>query len=197
MKKSDLWDGSKYRDHSSPQERSALAKLSRISFGGAERVLDIGCGDGRVTAHIASLLPDGAVIGIDASESMIGQCTRSFMDTPRLAFSVGDATSFSFDHGFDYVLSFNAFHWVEDKRRAFGNIYDALKPGGRMILLTGSGRNPHMAGVASKSEWIARMGGKTTGFYPISEEEIREMLTEIGFAVEDVEVETVSDLLRE
>jgi trans-aconitate 2-methyltransferase len=170
--------------------------LRRVSFRGDESILDIGCGDGKITASVASLVPQGMVTGIDASANMIEVCRQSYTAVPNLAFTVGDVTSFSFEQDFNSILSFSTFHWVEDKERAFKRIFDALKPGGRMVLLTAAGNNPHLAEVAGKEKWVRKMGNKNARFYPVSKEQMGELLPELGFVIEEMEMESVSEFFE-
>lgn len=85
-----------YARHSSLQEAMAAEALKRLEFNGDERVLDIGCGDGRLSARIADRLADGSVLGVDASADMIAFATAHYGAggvEPRsnLRFEVADA----------------------------------------------------------------------------------------------------------
>ena len=61
------WDPEDYERHSAQQERWARELVAKLQLAGDETVLDIGCGDGKVTAEIASRVPEGRVLGIDSS----------------------------------------------------------------------------------------------------------------------------------
>lgn len=67
------WNALDYAKHSSAQQTWAREMIRKLSLKGDDRVLDVGCGDGKVTAEIAGLLPHGSVVGIDSSEAMITQ----------------------------------------------------------------------------------------------------------------------------
>jgi len=73
----DRWSGQQYRENSDPQKRFALKGLERLALLGNEIVLDVGCGDGRITAEIARRVPAGRAVGIDASPSMIAACVEN------------------------------------------------------------------------------------------------------------------------
>src|SRR5689334_15610337 len=75
------WDGAGYERISGLQRGLAREALAQLQFRGDERVLDVGCGDGYITRVIASRLPDGSVVGVDASPRMI-QVARSRPDPP-------------------------------------------------------------------------------------------------------------------
>ena len=60
----DTWDGKKYENNSDPQFQCAVSALETCSFKGSEKVLDIGCGDGRITARISGLVPRGQLLAL-------------------------------------------------------------------------------------------------------------------------------------
>ena len=65
------WNAGEYNQHSSLQAALVEAQLGRLTLEGAERVLDIGCGDGKITAEIAARVSRGSVLGVDPSRDMI------------------------------------------------------------------------------------------------------------------------------
>jgi trans-aconitate methyltransferase len=101
-----------------------------------ERILDLGCGPGQLTAKIAEA---GAhVVGIDSSPDMIGQARQNY---PKLDFRLLNATQFNFPEEFDAVFSNAVLHWVTDAEAAVRNIAEALRPGGRFVAEFGGKRN--------------------------------------------------------
>ena len=72
------WDPKVYEKSSSAQQKWAQELLSKISIRGDERILDIGCGDGKITAEIALLVPRGSVMGLDNSVEMLGFARSRF-----------------------------------------------------------------------------------------------------------------------
>ena len=71
----DHWNPKDYHKNSSEQQKWGLELLNKIAFSGNERVLDIGCGDGKLTMEIANRVRHGSVLGIDKSEDMIRPMT--------------------------------------------------------------------------------------------------------------------------
>ncbi len=137
------WDPDEYGRSSSEQFRWARELLAKVAWKGDERVLDIGCGDGRVSAQIARLVPRGEVIAIDSSREMIAKARKQFprFSNPRLSFRVGDARDLRFDSAFDLVFSNAALHWVKDHRPVLRGISRSLKRGGRVLLQMGGRGN--------------------------------------------------------
>ncbi len=61
------FDAEKYKAASAHQKEWGRKLISGLNLTGSERVLDLGCGDGGITAQLAECVPDGMVVGIDAS----------------------------------------------------------------------------------------------------------------------------------
>ena len=95
---------------------------------GQERVLDLGCGDGRLTARLAACVPAGRVLGIDASAGMLEAAAA--LAGPNLRFVRMDIHDINFRAEFDVVLSNATLHWVKDHRRLLAAVHAALGPGG-------------------------------------------------------------------
>ena len=129
------WDGEGYEKISDLQRHLAARSLSGLVFDGDERLLDVGCGDGFVTRSIAARLPNGSVVGIDASPRMIAVATsRPDPDGADLRFEVCDLLALPLVHEFDVVVSFNVLHWQVDQRAALSSIARATKPTGRVVV---------------------------------------------------------------
>lgn len=101
-----------------------------------EKILDLGCGTGELTARLAA---SGArITGLDSSASMIDSARRNF---PEVEFVVANAASFSLPEQFDAVFSNAALHWMLEKEQVAARIYQHLKQGGRLILEMGAKGN--------------------------------------------------------
>ena len=137
------WNPDIYERSSSQQKKWAEEVISKIRIKGNERVLDIGCGDGKITAHIASLVPEGSVIGIDNSADMISFAQNKFPPSnwPNLSFQFGDATDLRYEDGFDLVVSFACLHWVLDHKPVLEGIKRCLKSNGRLFIQFGGKGN--------------------------------------------------------
>jgi trans-aconitate 2-methyltransferase len=128
----DPWHGADYAHHSGLQAAMADEVLAQLVLRGDEQVLDLGCGDGKISARIAAQLARGAVLGVDASADMVSYAQRQFDadQWPNLRFEVSDARRLGFTARFDLVVSFNALHWVPQAADALSGIRRALKPEG-------------------------------------------------------------------
>lgn len=137
------WNAEDYKQHSKNQQKWARELIARLKLKGTEDILDIGCGDGKVTAEIASYLPNGSVVGIDNSTSMIGLAKKNFPTGlhSNLSFILMDATRLTFDEQFDIVFSNASLHWVKNHRPVLEGVYRSLKPKGRVFLEMGGKGN--------------------------------------------------------
>lgn len=127
-----------YRKHSKLQLGLASELLSSYKFKPTAIVLDVGCGDGRITEEIAERLPKGKVVGIDASESMIELAKVSYpkKSHPNLQFFQSKAEDFKTKEKFDTIVSFSCFHWVRKAPQALKQLCSYLKSEGDLLILT-------------------------------------------------------------
>ncbi len=124
------WDAAGYSRISSLQAAMAREVLALLELDGSERIIDIGCGAGKITAEIASRVPSGSVVGVDPSHDMI-RFAQDHFARGNLRFEVADARRLPFQNEFDLAVSFNALHWIPDQDAALRSIHSALVAGGR------------------------------------------------------------------
>jgi trans-aconitate methyltransferase len=148
------WDAADYAANSAPQQAWARELIARLGLRGHEHVLDVGCGDGKVSAEIARALPHGSVVGIDASPQMIKFARAAFPSgkVPNLKFRVMDARHIRFARPFDLVFSNAALHWVDDHQAFLRQAAAGLRFGGRLVVSCGGKGNAHDVFVALRPE---------------------------------------------
>ena len=98
------WDAKKYKESSSPQFLAAMEIISKIPFSKTDNVLDIGCGDGKVTSEIVKRVPHGTVKGLDFSINMIEWASKHYSDVPHLSFERADIADYSSEQKFNYAF---------------------------------------------------------------------------------------------
>jgi trans-aconitate 2-methyltransferase len=130
------WDASSYDRMSNPQLTMGRDVIDRLGLRGDERVLDAGCGTGRVTELLKERVPDGAVIAVDGSAAMVEQTRSRGID----AFTA-DLVELHLDEPVDAILSTATFHWIKDHDALFARMFEALRPGGRMSAQCGGAGN--------------------------------------------------------
>jgi trans-aconitate 2-methyltransferase len=130
----DPWKGDEYAHNSKSQKESAESFISTLRLQNISSVLDIGCGDGKITAAIAEAIPNGQVVGIDISPSMIHFAQEAFVNCPNLKFLVQDAAHIDVPQTFDLITSFTVMQWVLEQKLALEGFHKALKPEGRLCI---------------------------------------------------------------
>ncbi|PRX31037.1 trans-aconitate methyltransferase [Orenia metallireducens] len=122
------FDGEKYKKASKHQKEWGRRLIGELDLKGDETILDLGCGDGVLTAQLAEAVPKGRVLGIDASLGMVKTATRLLKEN--LDFQVMDINQINFIEQFDLIFSNAALHWVKDHNNLLNNCFKALKPKG-------------------------------------------------------------------
>lgn len=131
------WDARRYHELSSPQLEWGRRVIARLRPLAGERILDLGCGTGRLTLDIAHAMGRGLVVGLDRSAAMLKVASSS----SGLPVVMADGAGLPFDEAFDAVFSAATLHWIRDHDAAFASVYRALKPGGRFVAQCGGGPN--------------------------------------------------------
>jgi len=174
----DSWDSSLYDDRHSFVWRAGESLVELLHPEPGERILDLGCGTGHLTAKIAE---SGAkVTGLDSSTSMVAQARQNF---PGLKFVLADARDFRFDEPFDAVFSNAALHWIHEAEAVVRCVAAALRPGGRFVLEMGVKGN--VGRIRKAIEDVTAESGRTPKcpwFYP-SAGEYATLLEKHGFEV--------------
>jgi len=137
------------------QQSWARELIARLKLRGDEHVLDVGCGDGKVTAEIARAVPRGRVLGVDASAEMIAFAKKTFPTSKisNLKFQICDARKIESATGsFNLVFSNAALHWVDDHAAVLRGAASVLKPGGRLVISCGGKGNAHDVFLALRPE---------------------------------------------
>jgi trans-aconitate 2-methyltransferase len=171
-----------------------------------ERILDIGCGTGRLTSEIAAQ-PGILIVGLDRSAAMLHEAARHAESMkpssatndrtgplPRIRTPMyvrGDGSALPFVRAFDAVFSAATFHWIPDHERLFASVFDALRTGGRLIAQAGGAGNlARLYGRAQKFMHSSRYAQYFTSwsdphhFENVADTEAR--LRRVGFTAIDV-----------
>lgn len=130
------WNAKEYAKNSSAQELWAKELIEKLALQGNEHLLDIGCGDGKITHLIANKLSNGKVIGIDRSKNMIELATSQF-NKANLSFYTMDVTKLFVQGKFDVVFSNAALHWVKDHETVLMRIKKHLNPKAKILFQMG------------------------------------------------------------
>jgi len=173
------WDAASYQRVSAPLEAMGRQVLDRLELRGDERVLDAGCGTGRVTAALLERVPRGEVVAVDGSPSMVEQARERL--GPRADVRVADLTELALDAPVDAVLSTATFHWIADHDRLFERLHAALRPGGRLVAQCGGEGNIAEVRAAIERVGEPALAGWAGPWRFASPAETAERLERIGF----------------
>lgn len=189
------WNAEDYAKNSSAQLQWAQELIEKLALRGHESLLDIGCGDGKITAEFARILGKGRVLGLDASPSMIRLASESFPleRHPNLSFVQMDATDIRIAEGFDIAFSNAALHWIGDHPAILRGVRGCLKPGGRLLFQMGGRGNVAelfrvVGELTGSSSWRRYFDGFTPPYYFYGPEEYEAWLGQCGFRPGHVEL---------
>lgn len=116
------------------QLAAGVIEMLRPSAG--ERILDLGCGTGHLTAQIAAV--GASVVGVDGSPAMIDEARKNY---PGLEFQLMNADRLRFDEPFDAVFSNAVLHWIQQPASTLASVAAVLKLGGRFVAEMGGKGN--------------------------------------------------------
>jgi trans-aconitate methyltransferase len=189
------WNPADYAAHSASPQAGARELVGRLELTGTEAILDVGCGDGKVSAELADAVPRGEVLGIDISNEMIAHARAAFPPSrfPNLKFELMDARRIRTPRRFDILFSNAALHWVDDHPAFLAGAADAVRPGGRLVLSCGGKGNAQDVFVAFRAEmrrmqWRRYFRGLKKPYFFHSTPEYHTWLARFGFESRRVEL---------
>lgn len=178
---------SAYNKNSSLQWQWAINSLENYKFLGTEKVLDVGCGDGKITALITKQA--SCVTGIDISRSMIDFALTHYpkKNYPNLTFMQKDIEQIDFNNQFDLVISFCTLHWLRDQTKALDNIYKALVSSGKVLIVLPAKSNTNISilseKLVKKTRWCEHFKDFISPRSYYNAQEYKEILINIGFKI--------------
>ena len=184
------FDGEKYKQASKQQKAWGKKLIAELEFKGGERILDLGCGDGVLTAEMAKFVPDGFVLGIDASESMI-ETAKKYNAGTNVRFELLDINEIDFDSDFDLVFSNATLHWINDHGKLLRNVFKALKDkGAARFQFAGDGNCSNLIRilkeVTSAKKYVSYFRNFDWPWYMPSVDEYQALIDEVAFAEKKV-----------
>lgn len=137
MQQQKRWDPEHYYKHSATQLGHAKDLLSEYQFRGDEQILDIGCGDGKITAALNQHIPHGHITGMDKSAEMIAFANQTFPASSftNVSFRKEDVLDLDEIEKYDLIVSFSCLYYVKQQEIVLKNIRRALKPNGKILLM--------------------------------------------------------------
>jgi len=191
------WNAVAYDDLSDPMFEWGTAVLKTIALKGDERVLDAGCGSGRLTEELVLRLPQGQLVALDFSPKMLEQAKQRLAKfAGRVEFVHGSLQDFELADKVDGIFSNAVFHWVPDHAAMFRSLHGALKPGGWLVAQFGGVGNlartyQRAHDVAAQTEFREYLEGVEDGPHFEDAASTRERMESASFEVSEVKLHTV------
>lgn len=193
--RNNTWNADDYAKNSSAQLGWAEELLAKLALKGNESVLDIGCGDGKITARIAQRVKDGYVFGIDSSANMIQHACKQFPVTeyPNLFFRHMDATQIHLLEKFDLAFSNATLHWVKEQNAVLSGVHRCVRSGGKLLFQMGGQGNAAeifttLQGIIDHPRWQRYFQAFKPPYHFYGPEEYKRWLVQNGFRPVRVEL---------
>lgn len=178
----DYWRAEEYFKNSSSQKDAAADLMKYVPIKKTDIILDVGCGDGKITAAIAAQVPNGVVVGLDVSPSMIDFAQANFPadQHANLQFVLKDAQNLDYHETFDILFSFTAVQWIADHEMFLKKAYESLKPLGTFAITLPMGLPANLEQAVnekiSSPQWAPYFQGFSTGWNFVSEVDYAKLL---------------------
>ena len=187
----DTWNPGQYEKFQHEREQPFVDLLALIQAAPAMRVIDLGCGTGKLTRRLHQTLAARETVGVDRSERMLEAAERD-PHQDGLRFELGTVESFSADDEYDLIFSNAVFHWIEDHEGLVARLIRALRPGGQLAFqMPAMHRHPSHV-VADALASVAPFGRALNGWHrpqPVLEpEDYARLLFRAGIANPKVRV---------
>ncbi len=175
------WDSALYDSKHDYVAAYGESLLSYVPHNPRQRILDLGCGTGTLTAQLAAL--GAEVLGIDSAPTMIAQAQKQY---PSLHFQLCDALEMPFCGEWDVVFSNAVFHWIGDHGQLLRGVHRALRPGGLLICEFGAHGNIAMIEAAFANAMAQHGASYQSGFHFPTEAQFAADLTGTGFVIDQI-----------
>jgi trans-aconitate 2-methyltransferase len=154
------WDPVRYLRFAGERARPFAELVARISAEGPATVVDLGCGEGALTASLAQRWPGARVVGVDSSAAMLAAAAAHAVPG-RIEFTVGDVRDWRPSGPVDVVVSNAVLHWVPHHEALMAQWAGRLAPGGTLaVQVPGNFRSPThtlLADLCRSPRWAAQL----------------------------------------
>jgi trans-aconitate 2-methyltransferase len=189
------WNPADYAKSSDAQLKWAQELQANLHLQGHESILDVGCGDGKISANFAGLVANGRVVGVDSSSEMIEYAIDTYPSSqyPNLSFAVVDSRQLNFEGEFDLLFSNAVLHWVDDHPAFLAGAKRALRNHGRLIISCGGKGNAIdilqvFSELVTSRPWQQYFDGFVNPYFFYNSTDYQQWLPAAGFKVNRVEL---------
>lgn len=192
----DSWEPGQYDRFAVEREQPFWDLCALVQPTAAPRLVDLGCGDGRLTVELARRLHAGTAVGVDSSPAMLARCAARAASAVR--FEAGDLATWSAAGDVDVVFSNAALQWVPDHRAVLGRWRRSLAPGGQMaVQVPANADHPsHRVLAALAERWLGDQAPPDpVAAHVLTPEAYAVLLHQLGFAHRHVRLQVYGHLL--
>jgi trans-aconitate 2-methyltransferase len=197
------WNPADYAQSSEAQLRWAKELQANLNLQGHEAILDVGCGDGKISADFAKLVPHGRVVAVDSSPEMIEYAIATYLPSeyPNLSFACVDARQLNFEQEFDLIFSNAVLHWMDDHPVFLAGARQSLRSGGRLIISCGGRGNAIdvlqvFSELVVSKPWQRYFDGFTNPYFFYDRTDYEQWLPAAGFTVNSLAL-TPKDMIHQ
>jgi trans-aconitate methyltransferase len=197
----DYWKAEEYYQNSSSQKSAATDLMRYVIIHESDKILDVGCGDGKITAELANKVPHGSIIGVDISPAMIEFAKEAFPQKKfsNLQFLLKDAQALDFnDDEFNIIFSFTAIQWVQNHNAFLERAHKSLKPSGILAITMPMGLPATIEQAVNEliamPEWSPYFFEFATGWNFVDEQTYKNLLLQNHFAISRIAVVPQKDV---
>jgi trans-aconitate 2-methyltransferase len=184
------WDPDLYNRFRGYRAEPVAHIFSRLQVGDDARIVDLGCGSGENTIELASRAAHGRALGVDGSPAMI-EAARKVLDAQpesvrrRVTFELLDVPEFRAAAAYSIIFSNATFHWIRDQRALFAACFEALAPGGQIVVQIPANETEtakqEVLRLAREEPWSSMLGGLQRPFREDPPEFYAAMLESLGY----------------
>jgi trans-aconitate 2-methyltransferase len=184
------WDPELYNRFRRYRAEPVAHILSRLQLADDEKIIDLGCGSGENTLELARRSPCGSALGGDGSPAMI-EAARKVLEGEtaelkrRVSFELLNVAEFRADRAYTLIFSNATFQWLPDHRALFAACFDALRPGGTIVVQMPANETEtakmEIGRLAREAPWNTMLGGRERAFHEEPPEFYAAMLARLGY----------------
>jgi trans-aconitate 2-methyltransferase len=155
-----MWNPAQYQRFSEHRSRPFFDLIARIDAPRAERIADLGCGPGNLTATLSQRWSESSVTGVDTSPEMLEKARG--LEGPSLSFELADLSTWQPQEPLDVIVSNAALHWAPNHETLIPHLTGLLEPDGWLaVQMPANFDQPShtiLNTICSSPRWAARLG---------------------------------------
>jgi trans-aconitate 2-methyltransferase len=191
----DGWDPQQYNRFAAQREQPFWDLAGLIKRVERPKVIDLGCGDGRLTTALNDELGASSMLGIDSSPAMIS--AASTLNIEHVTFALGDLATWREEDSYDVVFANASLQWVPNHASVLERWASSLKPGGQLAIQVPANADhaSHVVAAAVAAEFLADPPPDAVATNVLAPETYAEILDALGFEQQHVRLQVYAHRL--